>query len=77
MSKPVTMHTGPLGPVIHVLQADPETVAALAAVDWSRRFRRVWLDPIRGIIALMAPSRRHEDLTELVGPSGEAARSPG
>ena len=73
MSKPVTMHTGPLGSVIHVLQADPETVAALAAVDWSRHFRRVWLDPVLGIIALMAPSRLHEDLTELVGQIVDAA----
>ena len=73
MSKPVTMHTGPLGSVIHVLQADPETVAALAAVDWNRRFRRVWLDPVRGIIALMAPSRLHEDLTEVVGQIVDAA----
>ena len=73
MSKPVTMHTGPLGSVIHVLQADPETVAALAAVDWSRRFRRVWLDPIRGVITLMAPSHLHEDLTELVDQIVDAA----
>ena len=75
MSKPVTMHTGPLGSVIHVLQADPETVAALAAVDWNRRFRRVWLDPVRGIITLMAPSYQHEDLTELVDQIVDAAGS--
>ena len=66
MNQPATMHTGPLGSVIHVLRADPETVAALAAVDWNRRFRRVWLDPVRGLIALMAPSYQHEDLTELL-----------
>ena len=76
MSKPVTMHTGPLGSVIHVLRADPETVAALAAVDWNRHFRRVWLDPVRGIIALTAPSHLHEDLTELVGQMRPAAPSP-
>ena len=60
------MHTGPLGSTIHVLRADAETVAALAAVDWNRHFRRVRLDPVRGIVTLMAPSRLHENLTELV-----------
>ena len=66
MSKIATMHEGPLGSTIHVLRADPDTVAALAAVEWHRHFRRVWLDPGLGIIALMAPSHKHEDLTELV-----------
>ena len=66
MNDSPTMHTGALGSVIHVLRADPETVAELAAVDWNRYFRRVCLDPVRGIITLMAPSRLHEDLTELL-----------
>ena len=47
MNDPVTMHTGALGSVIHVLRADAETVAELAAVDWNRHFRRVCLDPVR------------------------------
>ena len=55
MNDAATMHTGPLGSTIHVLRADAETVAALAAVDWNRHFRRVWLDPVQGIITLMAP----------------------
>ena len=63
MNKPDTMHTGPLGSTIHVLRADADTVAALAAVDWSRHFRRVCLDPVRGVITLMSPSRLHEDLS--------------
>ena len=75
MNQPATMHTGPLGSVLHVLRADPETVAALAAVDWNRRFRRVWLDPVRGIIALMAPSHQHEDLTELIDQIVDVAGS--
>ena len=58
-----TMHTGPLGSTIHVLRADAETIAELAAVDWNRHFRRVCLDPVRGVITLMSPSRLHEDLT--------------
>ena len=36
MNEPGTMHTGPLGSTIHVLRADADTIAELAAVDWSR-----------------------------------------
>ena len=75
MNDAATTHTGPLGSTIHVLKADPETVVALAAVDWTRHFRRVWLDPVQGIIALMAPSRLHEDLTELVDKIVDVAGS--
>ena len=75
MNAPATMHTGPLGSTIHVLRADAETVAALAAVDWNRHFRRVRLDPVQGIITLMAPSRLHEDLTDLLDHIVDAAGS--
>ena len=75
MKDAATMHTGPLGSTLHVIRADPDTVAALAAVDWNRHFRRVWLDPVLGIITLMAPSRLHEDLAELVGDIVDAAGS--
>ena len=71
-----TMHVGPLGSTIHVLRADAETVAALAAVDWNRHFRRVCLDPALGLIVLMAPSHLHEDLTgifdDIVSTAGSA-----
>ena len=67
------MHIGPLGSTIHVLRADAETVRALAAVDWSRHFRHVCLDPVRGLITLMAPSHRHEDLTSVFDDLVEAA----
>ena len=70
---PATMHTGPLGSTIHVLRADAGTIAALAAIDWSRRFRRVCLDPVRGIVTLMAPSFPHEDLAEILGNIVDAA----
>ena len=73
MNKPVTMRTGPLGSTIHVLRGDAETVAALAAVDWNRHFRQVCLDPVRGLITLMAPSNRHEDLTSVFDDLVEAA----
>ena len=75
MNERATMHTGPLGSTLHVLRADPDTVAALAVVDWTRHFRRVWLDPVMGIITLMAPSYEHEDLTELVDRIVDAAGS--
>ena len=40
-----TTVTDPLDFTVHNLQSEPETVAALAASDWNRRFRRVCLDP--------------------------------
>ena len=73
MSATDTMHTGPLGSTIHVLRADPGTITELAAIDWSRHFRRVCLDPVRGIITLMAPSHPHEDLSEILGHVVSAA----
>ncbi len=66
MNAPATMHTGPLGSTIHVLHADAGTIAELAAIDWNRCFRRVCLDPVRGIITLMAPSFRHDDLARIL-----------
>jgi Uma2 family endonuclease len=75
MNPPATMHTGPLGSTVHVLRADSATVTELATVDWSRRFRRVWLDPVRGIIALMSPSHSHEDLTTILDNIVDVAAS--
>ena len=73
MNDPVTMHDGPLGSTIHVIRADAGTVAELAVIDWNRHFRRVSLDPVRGLITLMAPSHLHEDLTKIVDHIVEAA----
>ena len=73
MKQPATMHTGPLGSTFHILRADPETVTALAAVDWNRYFRRVCIDPARGLITLMSPSFPHEDFTELLDDIVEIA----
>ena len=64
MKRPATTHIGPLGSTFHVLHADAETVAALAAIDWNRYFRRVCLDPVRGVITLMSPSFPHEKLSD-------------
>ena len=65
MNDYATTHVGPLGSTVHVLRADAETVEQLAAIDWNRHFRRVCLDPVRGLITLMSPSRLHEDLSEI------------
>ena len=65
MTDSATTHVGPLGSTIHVLRADADTVAELAAIDWNRHFRRVCLDPVLGLIVLMAPSNLHEDLTDV------------
>ena len=70
-----TMHTGPLGSTIHVLRADAATITELAAVDWNRYFRRVCLDPVRGLITLMSPSHPHEDLTTIFDDIVDAAGS--
>ena len=75
MNGPATTHIGPLGSTIHVLRADPGTVAELAAIDWNRHFPRVCLDPVRGLIALMSPSHRHEDLATIFDDIVDAAGS--
>ena len=75
MNTLATKHTGPLGSTIHVLRADAGTVAELAAIDWNRHFRRVCLDPVRGIITLMAPSRLHEDYSGILDHVVSAAGS--
>ena len=75
MSDTATTHTGPLGSTVHVLRADADTIAALAAIDWSRYFRRVCLDPVRGIITLMSPSFPHEDLATILDSIVDAAGS--
>lgn len=69
------MHTGPLGSTIHVLRADPQTVVELASIDWNRSFRRVYLDPVRGLITLMAPSRLHEELARTLDHVVDVAAS--
>ena len=66
MNDSATMHTGPLGSTVHVLRADADTIAELAAIDWSRHFSRVCLDPVRGIITLMSPSFSHDDLARIL-----------
>ena len=71
--RPASMHTGPLGSTVHVLRADAGTVAALAAIDWNRWFSRVCLDPVRGLVTLMTPSRLHDDLSRILDHIVDAA----
>ena len=68
-----TSHIGPLGSSIHVLRADAETVGALAGMEWNEHFRRVGLDPVRGLVTLMSPSRLHEELSKVLGDIVEQA----
>jgi len=75
MNDRTTKLIGPLGSTVHVLRADADTVAALAAVDWNRHFRRVCLDPVRGIVTLMSPSGLHERLTRILDDIVDAAGS--
>ena len=70
-----TTYTGPLGSRIHVLRADPGTVAELAAIDWNASFSRVCLDPVRGLITLMSPSRLHDDFADVLDDIIDAAGS--
>ena len=70
-----TSYVGPLGSTIHVLRADAGTIAELAAIDWNRHFRRVCLDPVRGLITLMSPSFPHENLATILDDVVDAAGS--
>ena len=74
MHQPATTPIGPPGSTIHVLHADAGAIAELAATDWNRHFRRVRLDPARGLASPIAPSTLHEDLTrifdDVVGVAG-------
>ena len=68
-----TTVTGPLDFTVHNLQAEPETVAALAAIDWNRRLHRACLDPVRGLVTLISPARLHEELSAMFGDIVEVA----
>lgn len=75
MNGATTTLTGPLGSTIHVLRVDAATVTALAEIDWNRSFPRVCLDPVRGLITLMSPSRLHGDLAEILSHIVDTAGS--
>ena len=74
MNQPATTYTGALGSTFHILRADPETVTALAAIDWNRHFSLVGLDPVRRLVTLMTASHLHgllsgtlDDIVDIAG----------
>ena len=51
---------GSMGSGVTVLNFPPESFADAAKLDWSGVARRVFIDPAKGLIALMSPSSAHE-----------------
>ena len=49
-----------MGSVYTTYSFFPEHIAGLAEFDWNRLARRVFIDPVSGVIALMTPSPAHE-----------------
>ena len=49
-----------MGSVYTTYRFFPEHIAGLAEFDWSCLARRVFIDPVSGVIALMSPSPAHE-----------------
>ena len=52
-----------LGTEYVVFHASRDEVVALAESDLVNTFRRVTLDPVRGLVMLMSPSSRHEGIS--------------
>ncbi len=51
---------GSMGSEYTRLHLDPEAIPLLAKLDWDTIARRVFIDPVSGLIALMTPSPEHE-----------------
>ena len=70
---------GSMGSEYATVQADPEFVRLLTEkIDWNDIARRVFIDPVTGLIALMSPSSDHEsyadgagDLVKAIGDAHE------
>lgn len=58
----LTLRTGSMGSRYIAFYADYGTVLALARLRLEDAFRRVVLDPVRGLVLLMTPGRTHEGL---------------
>ena len=52
--------TGSMGSECRSFDVPPETIPFLADVDWTGMGRRVFLNPVTGLIAFISPSRAHE-----------------
>ena len=55
--------TGSMGSRFTFYRFVPEEIPRLAKLDWNVIGRRVFIDPIRGMVALMSPSPEHEEYT--------------
>ncbi|MCY3753410.1 MAG: Uma2 family endonuclease [Alphaproteobacteria bacterium] len=55
--------TGSMGSRFTLYRFVPEEIPRLAKLDWNAIGRRVFIDPVRGMIALMSPSPEHEEYT--------------
>lgn len=51
---------GSMGSEYTRLHLDPEAIPLIAKLDWDTIARRVFIDPVSGLIALMTPSPEHE-----------------
>ena len=51
---------GSMGSEYTRLHLDPEVIPLLAKLDWNIIARRVFIEPVSGLIALMTPSAEHE-----------------
>ena len=55
--------TGSMGSRYTLYRFVPDEIPRLARLDWNIIGRRVFIDPVRGLIALMSPSPEHEEYT--------------
>lgn len=53
--------TGSMGSQFTLYRFIPEEIPRLAKLDWNIIGRRVFIDPVCGLIALMSPSPEHEE----------------
>jgi len=52
--------TGSMGSEYRSFHIDPEALPLFKDFDWNSLARRVFIDPVTGLIALMTPSSQHE-----------------
>lgn len=60
MEQTLERSVGSMGSVCRTYRFLPEDIPRLAEFDWNRLARRVFIDPVSGLIALMSPSSDHE-----------------
>ena len=55
--------TGSMGSEYRSFHIDPEALPLFKDFDWNSLARRVFIDPVTGVVALMTPSSQHEGYT--------------